>query len=267
MDKAKKILLIALLSLGCVVLALAGVALWFVIGTAQNLKETTGSARSLVAKVDAYVTPDVLKDLHNDVTTSVVSGQTTANAYGAVAESTVDTLQNHVNPGIDRSTGQIASSLKALTASTTAAIDESKAGITELKDTVTAVKTDLVPSLVTAINATNTLVSKFGLTADEATEAIKLASEKTGKSIDELNKQIADPRWGQAADNLVSITKHADETVVDMHTDLHNTMAEMPGIAKDIHKTTTNISRYSKISIITSIISRLASSFIPGFLN
>lgn len=267
MDKANKVLGLALRALGCVILVLLGIALWFVIGAVSNLKGTVGHANSVTAKIDAYLTPDVLKDLHNDVTTSVVSGQTTANAYGAVAEQTVDTLQNHVNPGIDRSTGEVARSLKALTASTTAAIDESKAGIRELKGAITAVKTDLVPSLVSAINATNKLVDKFGLTVDEATEAIKIASEKTGKSIDELNRQIADPRWGQAADNLVKATGSADLTLEDFHSDLHATMSQWPHITAQIDKTATNISRFSKISIIAGIVSNLANGFIPGLLK
>lgn len=115
--------------------------------------------------------------------------------------------------------------------------------------------------------ATTTLVDKYGLTADEASKAIALASQQTGKSLESLAKQISDPRWGEAADKLVATTGEANATLVDFHKYMNETMAELPGIARDVHKTTTNISRYSRISIVVSIISRLAGAFIPGLLN
>lgn len=128
--------------------------------------------------------------------------------------------------------------------------------------------TDQTASTVKQLgDATERLMSRYGLTADEATQAIRTASEKTGLSMDELKRQIADPRWQKAADNLVAATGEADRTLVDFHAQMNATLAEMPGIARDVHKTTTTISRFARISIVTSIISRLAAAFIPGLLN
>jgi hypothetical protein len=55
----------------------------------------------IVSRVDAYLTPDVLRDLHNDVTTSAVAAQGTANAYAEIARSTVDVLDT-VKPAVNR---------------------------------------------------------------------------------------------------------------------------------------------------------------------
>jgi hypothetical protein len=126
---------------------------------------------------------------------------------------------------------------------------------------------EVLPSITDAVRATNTLMAKFGATADEAALAIKSASEKTGRSIDELNKQIADPRWGQAADNLVTATDTANLALSDFHTDLHDTMKQMPHIMAQVDKTATNIRKFSKVSIVAGIISNLANGFIPGFLH
>jgi hypothetical protein len=134
-------------------------------------------------------------------------------------------------------------------------------------DSNSSVNEKLVPSLVKTVDGITVLEDKFGLTATEAATAIKLASEKTGISIDELNKQISNPRWGQAADNLVAMTGEMNLTVKDLHIDAHNTMKEMPTIAKNIEKTTHNIAAFSKISIIAGIISNLANGLLPGLLR
>ena len=113
-----------------------------------------------------------------------------------------------------------------------------------VNDSNASVNQKLVPEVVEAMKATRILMDKYGLTADEATEAIKQASVQTGKSVDELNK-----------------------TIIDFHGDLHNTMKEWPTIAKDVEKTTHNISKFSKISIIAGIVSNLANGFLPGLLH
>lgn len=136
-----------------------------------------------------------------------------------------------------------------------------------ISDSTSSVNEKLVPSLVKAVDGVAILEEKFGLTASEAATAIKIASEKTGKSIDEINKQISDPRWGQAADNLVAATGTANLTLVDFHKDLHDTMKQMPTIATDIEKTTHNIAKFSKITIVAGIISNLANSILPGLLH
>jgi hypothetical protein len=88
-----------------------------------------------------------------------------------------------------------------------------------------------------------------------AAAAIRLASEKTGKSVDELNRVIA---------NTNDVVLTANATLVDVHTDLHDTMKVMPHIMQQVDKTATNISKFSKISIIAGIISNLANGLIPA---
>lgn len=121
-----------------------------------------------------------------------------------------------------------------------------------------SVNDKLLPAVTESVKATNVLMAKFGATADEAAAAIRLASEKTGKSIDELNKVIA---------NTNDVVLTANATLVDVHTDLHDTMKQMPHVMAQVDKTATNISKFSKISIIAGIISNLANGFIPGLLH
>lgn len=146
-------------------------------------------------------------------------------------------------------------------------IAESRPLVTKNLTTLNTNQEALGRAIETLTTATVTLVNKYGLTADEATKAIALASKQTGLSLEALAKQISDPRWGLAADRLVAATGEANGILVDFRKGMNEVLVELPGIAKDIHKTTTNISRYSRISIVVSIISRLASAFIPGLLN
>ena len=68
----------------------------------------------IVSRVDAFLTPGVLRDLHNDVTTSAMAAQSTANAYSEIASSTVSLLDGSVKPAVDRLTVSTDRSLQTL---------------------------------------------------------------------------------------------------------------------------------------------------------
>jgi hypothetical protein len=125
-------------------------------------------------------------------------------------------------------------------------LDESKKVFRALtavvNDSNDTINKKIGPEIVTAVKATTTLMGKYGTTADEATGMVKAISEKSGKTVDQINAWIADPRWGKILDNFVTTSEAAALT------------------AK-------NISKFSKISIIVSILSRAASALIPGLLN
>jgi hypothetical protein len=143
-----------------------------------------------------------------------------------------------------------------LAASATKAIDELPPTTTRLRraiDNTTdslnlsttlpdgTVQPGLLPATVRAINGVNTLVSKTGMTADEATSMIKQLSEKSGKTQDEINAWIVDPRNGQILDNIVKTTGY-------------------------MAKTGKAISDFSRITIISTILSRLLAAIVPGVL-
>lgn len=136
-----------------------------------------------------------------------------------------------------------------------------------INDSNVSVNEKLIPEITNAVKATNVLMEKYGLTADEATATLKMAAEKSGKTLDEINKQVANPKWSETADNIAATTGEMNLMVKDLHTDTHDTMKVMPHIMQQVDKTATNISKFSKISIIAGIISNLANGFIPGLLH
>jgi len=138
------------------------------------------------------------------------------------------------------------------------------------RHTDSAVNEKVLPAATTMIDsgrdaliALVKLQDKFGVDADTAMEALKQASEKTGKGIDALTQQIANPSWSEAADNIAKTTGQSLLVVQD----LHDTTKQMPHIMAQVDKTATNISKFSKASIIAGIISNLANGFIPGLVK
>lgn len=170
---------------------------------------------------------------------------------------TLSTSANGEARALQGATGQLQATSKQVGDAAAALIEHSDASVNQ----------QLVPRLADAVTAVQVLVTKYGLTADEATKAIGEASEKSGKTIDELTRQIADPRWGQAADNLVKATGNANDTLADFHTDLHETMRQMPHTMAQVDRTATNIAKFSRVSIIAGIISNLANGLIPGLVH
>ncbi len=99
----------------------------------------------------------------------------------------------------------------------------------------------LIPAAVVSIQAVKTVMDKTGLTTDEATSAIHLTSTKLGISEDQINKYITDKRWSTILDNIVSTSGYTANT------------------AK-------SISQFSKITIVSTIISRFLAAVVPGLL-
>lgn len=73
----------------------------------NSAKGSTDNSAAVTGKLNSYLTPDVLRDLHNDLTASVGTGQLTANSYAEVAKSTSNAINRHVAPGIDRIVGSV----------------------------------------------------------------------------------------------------------------------------------------------------------------
>jgi hypothetical protein len=111
-----------------------------------------------------------------------------------------------------------------------------------IRHTDDSVNTVLVPRIATSVESLAALMGKYGLTADEATAVLKQFKEKSGLSQDEVNALIADPRWSQMMDEALATFK-------------------------SVAKTSKTVASYSKISIIVSLFSRVASSLIPGLLQ
>jgi hypothetical protein len=125
---------------------------------------------------------------------------------------------------------------------------------TPLIDAATA---DLVEGR-NAIAGLTRLETQFGLTAEEATKAINDTAAGTGRTADQINAMLAsaDPRVQAMLDKGNAILQ-----------DVKDTTASMPTIGKNVEKTTHNIAAFSKVTIITGILSSLANATIPGLLH
>lgn len=69
--------------------------------TVNDARDTTKKGKELAERVNQFATVDRLKNLDNAVNTQIYATQQTTNNYGAIADETVRTLRNHVQPGIN----------------------------------------------------------------------------------------------------------------------------------------------------------------------
>lgn len=111
-----------------------------------------------------------------------------------------------------------------------------------VSSTNASVNEKLVPEIVRGVQASTKVMERFAVSADEATGLLKQVSEKSGKSLDEINRWITDPRWSKMLDEWLAVSGN-------------------------VERTSANISKFSKVSIIVSLLSRAASALIPGLLN
>lgn len=69
--------------------------------TVNDARDTTKKGKELAERANQFATVDRLKNLENAVNTQIFATQETTNNYGAIASETVNTLRNHVQPGIE----------------------------------------------------------------------------------------------------------------------------------------------------------------------
>lgn len=224
----------------------------------QNLTATTGNTKELTGKVNAYVTPDVLRDLHNDVTASVGTGQITANAYAEVAKSSTSLLDRHAAPMIDAMRAKFNATMDVLLAR-----GDENLGILADNQRKLGVTITSVTRLVDGLSATAT---KFGITVDEVNDAVKMASEKLGCSLDALYNLIGSPEWYAMLQNLNGSTANVQMMTANGVTITGNAAtasAQMPSIATSLEKIAKTSSKFARVTLTANVIATLARAFIP----
>jgi len=239
-----------------------------IIFTIVEIGLTAGQARRRLAASAAY--DESLKAMIDSGASAIAhveQGAAHLEGVAAEAEARLPQLFDDVHLASRSAAGEMLAlrNTTAQLSTTSKQIGDAVAALVSHSDAT--INEQLAPEIANAVKATTLLLSKYGLTADEATAAIRLASEKSGKTIEELTKQIADPRWALAADNLVAASGEMKSALADIHKDLHDTLKQMPSIASNVEKTSRNISRFSKVSIIAGIISNLANGLIPALLH
>jgi hypothetical protein len=216
--------------------------------TASGLPEVVRGVSTMIGSTTA--------DLH---TVALNVGVQTAK-LGAVA----DALRTNTIPAVTRNldavgatTTRTTADIDHLTASTAEFVDAMKLTTTGTNGLIPAATADLV-EMRNSIAGLTRLETQFGLTAEEATKAINDTAAGTGRTTDQITAMLAsaDPRVQAALDKTNAILQ-----------DVKDTTASMPTIGKNVEKTTHNIAAFSKVTIITGILSSLANATIPGLLH
>ena len=99
---------------------------------------------------------------------------------------------------------------------------------------------------------------RFGVTIDELDRAIKLASDQTGLSLQEIQRRMADPRWDALMDSLADTSKHVDGASVQIEgtmTNINRASANLPDIAESLSKIAKTSSKFAKAYWLSRIIS------------
>jgi len=67
----------------------------------NNSQSISKDSKELVTRINTFIDINRLKNLENAVNTQIFATQRTTNNYSAIAQETVNTLRNHVQPGIN----------------------------------------------------------------------------------------------------------------------------------------------------------------------
>lgn len=118
--------------------------------------------------------------------------------------------------------------------------------------TDTSVNRDLLPPIAV-------LATKLGTTADETNAAIKMAADKAGVSLDEMNRRLADPRIDKLLDQMVATGQNVQETSAE----IREAAKKAPTIATSLDKIARESSRLARVTLIANIIGTLGRAFLP----
>ena len=192
----------------------------------------------LVYRIDSFITTDRLKNLENSVDTSTVTAQMTANAYGEIAKSTTNAIDNHVSPAIDRIASRVDSAMRKVEMRVDALAPlQSELTATVAQGRATLINTDeqvngsLLPELTATVHSINLLtqnqltdaVAQFALagknlvviTSDPALMNLPSEIDKIAKSlnISAGNVEVVTSHLAGISGNMNAISKDSADKV------------------------------------------------------
>lgn len=220
-------------------------------------------------RVDTFITEDRLKNLENNLNTSAISAQMTANAYSEIAKSTTDVLSKKVGPMIDQSSRDLhrvmmsvdgrLQDLHRIDGLLLSLTDTSK-GITQfLANTDQSINQELLPESANLVASLNEVAQGFGITTSELNTAIKMASEQANKSLDAVYTIVSDPKIQSMLTNVEATSASVASTMASVDA----AAKQAPSIAASLEKIAATSSRYTKITLIANILATIARAFIP----
>jgi hypothetical protein len=125
------------------------------------------------------------------------------------------------------------------------------AAFTEHTDT--SVNQTMMPELARLLHNLGDVPIKLGVDMDTIAEALKLTSQNTGLTLQAVQKRIADPRFDQLFDQVLTGTAHLVATAAQ----IEEASKRLPEIAEALAKISKTTSRFTKAYWIARILSIL----------
>lgn len=119
--------------------------------------------------------------------------------------------------------------------------------------TDTQLNQQVMPGFADLIRNSIKLENQLGIDVEELGDAIKLTSQQTGLSLQEIQKRIADPRFDNILDSLAGTAGHLNGTTAE----IEEASRKLPEIADALAKISTTSSRFSKAYWVARILSIL----------
>jgi hypothetical protein len=135
------------------------------------------------------------------------------------------------------------------------AVDSLKEATGRISDltahTDTQLNQQIMPGFADLIRNSIKLENQLGIDVEELGDAIKLTSQQTGLSLQEIQKRIADPRFDTILDTLAGTASHLNGTTAEIEA----ASRRLPEIADALAKISKTTSRFSKAYWVARILS------------
>lgn len=246
LDRIKQASIIAL----CLTLAVSiGIITPTLRGTLQKTQETAGEtkrAATAIADWAEFQTEEFKSERYQRSLKASVD-------TGAYANSVMRSINVRVIPelvAVLKGLQGNSAKLGALTVSLDDLVRHSDASINS--------STGLLPTLTTLVASLKTIAEKTGLTVDEVKEAVRIASDKIGLSLDAMYALMNDPAWLQTLKNIETTTAGSAAVM----SNVSEASKQLPSIAQSLEKIAKTSSKYQKLLLAASIIGTLATAFL-----
>ena len=123
------------------------------------------------------------------------------------------------------------------------------------------INTALLPAATKALQSTTTVINAFGITAQSIDRTVLAFAQDGHIVMDDAHRLLSDPVWKEMAANLNHSSANvagATENIRASTESGRQALAELPGVARDIHAFTTTTSRARKIIIGAQLLATLA---------
>lgn len=117
----------------------------------------------------------------------------------------------------------------------------------------------LIVAATQLLDGINKVAARFEVTVEELSTAIKIAAEKSGKSLDAVYALIADPKMQEILLHWNEMSARGSEILADVKL----AADRAPSIAASLDSIAKTSSKFTKITLISNVLATLARAFLP----